>query len=94
VAATPGRWTKRYRHLKAHCPADQHHRTADRSEPVPDDPNQRDCISRKEVDILLDEYYALHGWDSNGIHKVETLQAAGLEDVAARMPEWACHRSI
>jgi aldehyde:ferredoxin oxidoreductase len=63
------------------------------SEPVPDGPNQGHCISRKEVDILLDEYYAMRGWDSNGLPKVETLQAMGLADVAASMPEWACHRS-
>ena len=63
------------------------------SEPVPDGPNQGHCITRQEVDILLDEYYAMRGWDANGIPKAETLRQFGLEDVAAGMDSWACHRS-
>jgi aldehyde:ferredoxin oxidoreductase len=61
------------------------------SEPVPDGPNQGYCISRQEVDILLDEYYAMRGWDRNGIPKVETLKHFGLEDVADTWQNWACH---
>jgi aldehyde:ferredoxin oxidoreductase len=61
------------------------------SEPVPDGPNQGYCISRQEVDVLLDEYYALRGWDQNGIPKAETLRKVGLADVADGMPHWACH---
>jgi len=61
------------------------------SEPVPDGPNQGYCISRREVDILLDEYYAMRGWDRNGIPKTETLKQFGLEDVAATRQNWACH---
>jgi aldehyde:ferredoxin oxidoreductase len=62
------------------------------TEPVPDGPNQGHCIRRSEIDILLDEYYDLRGWDRNGIPKAETLKAAGLEDVADRMSDWACHK--
>ena len=61
------------------------------SEPVPDGPNKGYCISRQEVDILLDEYYALRGWDENGIPKAETLEKFGLKDVAETMDRWACH---
>jgi len=63
------------------------------SEPVPDGPNQGHCITRKEVDILLDEYYAMRGWDANGIPKAETLRQFGLEEIAAGMDNWACHRA-
>jgi aldehyde:ferredoxin oxidoreductase len=61
------------------------------TEPVPDGPNKGYCISRQEVDILLDEYYALRGWDENGIPKVDTLEKFGLQDVAETMDRWACH---
>ena len=63
------------------------------SEPVPDGPNQGHCISREEVDTLLDEYYAMRGWDSNGIPKAETLRHFGLDGVAANMADWACQRT-
>jgi aldehyde:ferredoxin oxidoreductase len=61
------------------------------TEPVPDGPNKGHFISRKEVDVLLDEYYTMRGWDHNGIPEAETLKRFGLEDVAANMPHWACH---
>jgi aldehyde:ferredoxin oxidoreductase len=61
------------------------------SEPIPDGPNQGHCISRQEVDELLDEYYALRGWDQNGIPSAETLRKVGLADVADGMSHWACH---
>lgn len=61
------------------------------SEPAPDGPNEGHCISREEVDVLLDEYYDLRGWDPNGIPEAETLRKIGLADVADTMPRWACH---
>jgi aldehyde:ferredoxin oxidoreductase len=63
------------------------------NDPVPDGPNQGHCISRREVDILLDEYYALRGWDANGIPKAETLITMGLADVAETISQWACHET-
>lgn len=63
------------------------------NEPIPDGPNQGHRINRQEVDILLDEYYALRGWDANGIPKAETLRHFGLDDVAANMADWACQRT-
>jgi aldehyde:ferredoxin oxidoreductase len=51
-------------------------------EPVPDGPNEGHYLTRKELDILLDEYYAARGWDENGIPTGETLRRAGLADVA------------
>ncbi len=61
------------------------------TEPVPDGPNEGHFISRQEVDVLLDEYYTMRGWDHNGIPTAETLKSFGLEDVAASRPSWACH---
>jgi aldehyde:ferredoxin oxidoreductase len=61
------------------------------NDPVPDGPNQGHCISRREVDILLDEYYNLRGWDANGIPRAETLITMGLADVAETISQWACH---
>ncbi len=61
------------------------------TEPVPDGPNEGHFISRQEVDLLLDEYYTLRGWDQNGIPTAETLKRFGLEDVAASRPSWACY---
>ena len=63
------------------------------NDPVPDGPNRGHCISRREVDILLDEYYALRGWDANGIPKAETLISMGLADVAETISQWACHET-
>jgi aldehyde:ferredoxin oxidoreductase len=63
-------------------------------EPVPDGPNQGHRITRQEVDILLDEYYAMRGWDANGIPTAETLRQFGLEEVAAGMESWACQREV
>ena len=62
------------------------------TEPIPDGPNEGHCVTRAEVDILLDEYYALRGWDANGIPTAETLARFGLADVADTMADWACHK--
>jgi len=35
-------------------------------------------IDRKKFSQMLDEYYALHGWDENGVPREETLKRLGL----------------
>jgi len=47
-------------------------------EPIPEGPAQGEIISHKEFDKMLDEYYRLHGWDENGIPKIENLKRLGL----------------
>ncbi len=47
-------------------------------EPIPDGPNQGHCISRPEVDQLLNDYYAARGWDENGIPTPKKLKEVGL----------------
>jgi len=40
------------------------------------------ALTREMLDIMLDEYYALRGWDNEGIPTPETLERLGLADVA------------
>jgi aldehyde:ferredoxin oxidoreductase len=51
-------------------------------EPIPSGPNKGHFLSREEIDSLLTWYYEARGWDENGIPKKETLERAGLADVA------------
>lgn len=46
--------------------------------PVPDGPSRGEHIDREKFQKMLDEYYELHGWDSNGIPKRETLEKLGI----------------
>lgn len=52
------------------------------NDPVPNGPNEGHCLSREEVDRLLDEYYDARGWDRKGRPTGDTLTRLGLEDVA------------
>lgn len=54
-------------------------------ERIPDGSTAGSLIARDQVDRLLDDYYRLRGWDSNGIPTAETLRRLGLEDVAEEM---------
>jgi aldehyde:ferredoxin oxidoreductase len=36
-------------------------------------------IDREKFKVMLDEYYALHRWDNNGVPTTETIQELGLE---------------
>ncbi len=47
-------------------------------EPLPDGPTPGHCISRTDMDRMLREYYALRGWDSQGIPTPDTLARLGL----------------
>ena len=48
------------------------------TEPIIDGQEKGKYISQNVMDLLLDEYYSLRGWDSNGIPKYEKLKALGL----------------
>jgi len=52
-------------------------------EPVPTGPAKGKLISRETLDRLLDDYYALRGWDKNGIPTPDKLRQLGLEELAA-----------
>lgn len=55
-------------------------------EPIPSGPNKGRLISKAVLDRLLDEYYQLRGWDSNGIPRPQTLKDLGLEEVLLGEP--------
>jgi aldehyde:ferredoxin oxidoreductase len=49
-------------------------------EEIPDGPSKGLTITREEFEIMLVEYYKLHGWDAEkGIPLKETLKALSIE---------------
>jgi aldehyde:ferredoxin oxidoreductase len=51
-------------------------------EPMPDGPNKGAVLNREKIDTLLEEYYAVRGWDkTTGIPTREKLLALGLDYV-------------
>jgi len=42
-------------------------------------------IDRKKFEIMLDEYYALHGWNKNGVPTKKTVAKLGLNREPTRM---------
>ncbi len=51
-------------------------------EPIPDGPAAGRYCPQEELDTMLDRYYALRGWDRNGIPTKEKLAELGLIDKA------------
>jgi aldehyde:ferredoxin oxidoreductase len=52
------------------------------NEPIPSGPSQGMYCPPEDLEKMLDEYYHLRGWDSQGIPSPERLQLLGLEEVA------------
>jgi len=51
--------------------------------PVPDEgPAKGMCVSDEELQIGLDDYYAVRGWTSDGVPTVDKLNELGLGDLA------------
>lgn len=48
------------------------------NQPIPDGPTKGEYIDREKFEMLLDEYYKLHGWDDNGIPTAETVNRLNL----------------
>jgi aldehyde:ferredoxin oxidoreductase len=44
------------------------------NEPLPDGPAKGQCIGEGNLNKMIDEYYALRGWDTSGIPTEETLK--------------------
>ncbi len=42
-------------------------------------------IDKDKFEKMLDEYYALHGWDEDGLPKKEALERSGLDKEPSRM---------
>lgn len=51
------------------------------SEPVLTGPIAGHCIAPDSIERMLDEYYALRGWDVNGKPKLEKLKELGLYEI-------------
>src|SRR5262245_113671 len=54
-------------------------------EPIPDGPSAGMYCTPEELDAMLDAYYALRGWDADGVPTRERLSALGL-DVVPGLP--------
>ena len=52
-------------------------------EPLPEGPFAGQKVTLEDLDVLLDEYYSVRGWDNSGRPSEERLQALGLD----QMPE-------
>ncbi len=52
------------------------------NEPIPSGPSQGMYCPPAELEMMLEEYYRLRGWDSQGIPTAERLQILGLEETA------------
>jgi aldehyde:ferredoxin oxidoreductase len=51
--------------------------------PIPDDgPSKGSFVSQEELDLLLDDYYEVRGWNKEGIPTMEKLRALEMEDLA------------
>ncbi|MDW7740089.1 MAG: aldehyde ferredoxin oxidoreductase family protein [Bacillota bacterium] len=49
-------------------------------ETLSDGPNPGQRFTKADLDFMIDEYYALRGWDSKGTPLPETLKKLGIED--------------
>jgi aldehyde:ferredoxin oxidoreductase len=43
------------------------------------------ALTQADLDVMLDEYYPLRGWDENGIPTKDTLESLNLGDIAAAL---------
>jgi aldehyde:ferredoxin oxidoreductase len=51
--------------------------------PIPEDTiSKGSYITQKELDFMLDDYYAARGWTKEGVPTMETLKEVGLVDLA------------
>jgi aldehyde:ferredoxin oxidoreductase len=55
-------------------------------EPLPDGPAKGQLFGSDGLNHMLDEYYALRGWDREGVPLPETLERLGLAEYAPDMP--------
>jgi len=60
-------------------------------EPLPLPPNGKFCVRlrREAFESMLNEYYALRGWDGDGRPKKETLEALGLHELLPDVMRYA-----
>jgi aldehyde:ferredoxin oxidoreductase len=56
-------------------------------EGIPEGPSKGAVLHREEIDQVLDDYYALRGWNYRGIPKKETLTRLGLQELIEDLPK-------
>jgi len=54
------------------------------TETVPDGPAQGRILAKDMYDVMLDEYYALRGWDADGVPRPERLRSLSLEETRSQ----------
>ncbi|MFZ7120210.1 MAG: aldehyde ferredoxin oxidoreductase family protein [Eubacteriaceae bacterium] len=52
------------------------------NEPIPEGPSKGMVTTKKELDTMLDEYYQIRGWNTNGIPTKEKLDSLDLQEAA------------
>jgi aldehyde:ferredoxin oxidoreductase len=55
------------------------------TEPVPTGATEGMLVTREQIEALLDDYYALRGWDNRGLPTAAQLRKLGLSDVAEEL---------
>ena len=53
------------------------------NETVPSGPAKGHILTREMYDVMLDEYYALRGWNEDGVPTPDVVRALGLDDILA-----------
>jgi len=54
------------------------------TEKIPDGPAEGRILTREMYEVMLDEYYAVRGWDKEGVPTQETLRELGLNELSLR----------
>ena len=57
------------------------------NEPIKSGPCKGAVLDRHEFDAMLDENYAAHGWDEQGLPKIQTLRQLNLDDRLVGLPD-------
>lgn len=57
-----------------------------------DGPGAGSRLTEEMVDAMVDEYFALRGWDSRGVPTKERLHELDLEEVAAELENLALYQ--
>ena len=60
------------------------------NEPLTDGPPTGVYVKQEDLDLMLDDYYALRGWDNEGVPLPETIKKLGLEEEGGIFHENAC----
>jgi aldehyde:ferredoxin oxidoreductase len=78
--------------LKAGMPKDENLPRRFKEEPLPDGPAVGHRFTDADIVRLLSEYYALGGWDENGVPNPETITRLGLAFPRAQQKARTCVR--